>query len=117
MGSIASALGIPVCALYVGDGYTAVTEVVLSPESAERVLMHGEVAAKEFAALVAAQLPALILNACQPPRAKLTRKTSRRRRSRDEIRAGIRNAKAARQRRLEAEAAWQAGGEGPTSLG
>jgi transcriptional regulator with XRE-family HTH domain len=115
IGAIASALGIPVSALYVGDGYTAVTEVVLSPESVERVRTEGDLAAQELAALVAAQLPALILNACQPSRAKPARKALRRRRSRDEIRAGIENAKAARQRRLEAEAAWRAGGEGPTS--
>jgi hypothetical protein len=66
-GALAAALNVPVCALTIPDGYEAVTEVVLTPESVARVRSGGEPVARELAALVHAQLPALILQACREP--------------------------------------------------
>jgi hypothetical protein len=94
------------CALFVEEGQAAVTEVVLSAASVRRVRAGGRPVAEELATVVAAQLPALILNACQPPRAKPGRKPGRRSRSRAEIEAGIRKAKEARARRQASEQAW-----------
>jgi hypothetical protein len=115
IGVLAASLGSPVCALFVPDGYTAVTEVVLTPESTERVRLGGRPVADELAARIAGQLSALILQACAPDRAKPSSRTPRRRRSREEITRGIEAAKQARGRRLAAERAWAAGGEGPSS--
>lgn len=113
-GAIARALGVPVAALFVDEvaGYRAVSDVVLSPDGVERVKREGLPAAEALAALVAAQLPALILEAVRPRRPSRDGR-SKPRRTRAEVLAGIDDANRSRAARRAADQA--AGGpEGRT---
>lgn len=87
-------------ALFVDDGWAAVTDVVLTPEAVARVRSNGAPEAERLAQLVAAQLPALILEACRKPRPVKKGSRAKPRRTRAEVLAGIAQAnemRAARQ--------------------
>jgi transcriptional regulator with XRE-family HTH domain len=94
---IAAALGVPVAALFLEDGWQAVTDVNLTPDAVARVRRDGSAEAQRLADLVAAQLPALILAACRTPSKPAPRGTrAKPRRSRAEVLAGIAEANAMR---------------------
>ena len=101
IGSIAAALGVPVEALFVPDGMVAVTAVNLSAEAVARVRKQGLVEAERLAALVAAQLPALIVQACRKPK---TGSRGKPRRTRAEKLTGVAQASAMRAARDAREA-------------
>ena len=87
---IAQALGVPVAALFLEEGWQAVTDVNLTPDAVARVRRDGAAEARRLADLVAAQLPALILAACRRPSKAPPRGTrAKPRRSRAEVLAGI----------------------------
>jgi len=99
---IAAALGVPVEALFVPDGMVAVTAVNLSPEAVARVRKQGLAEAERLAELVAAQLPALIVQACRKPK---TGSRGKPRRTRAEKLSGVAQASAMRAARDAREAA------------
>lgn len=96
---IAAALGVPVAALFLEEGWRAVTAVNLTPEAVARVRRDGLVEAERLAQLVAAQLPALILAACRPSKSARCGSRARPRRSRAEVLAGIAEANGMRSER------------------
>lgn len=98
--AIASALGIPVCALSAPEGFVAVTDVQLTPEAVARVRALGQPEAERLAQAIAAQLPALILATCRTTQRPSADSRGKPRRSRAQVLAGIAEANAMR---LEAQ--------------
>ena len=86
---IARALGVSLEALFLPDGWRAVTAVNLTPEAVDRVRSRGLPEAEGLATLVAAQLPSLILEACRPSANPKRGTRAKPRRTRAEVLAGI----------------------------
>lgn len=87
---MAQALGVPLAALFAPDGFKAVADVVLSPDSVSRIRAGGAPVARELALSLAAQLEPLILQAAtrQEPDVSPGAR-AKRRRSRLEVLAGV----------------------------
>lgn len=88
--AIAQSLGVPLAALFAPDGFRAVADVVLSPDSVSRVRAGGQPVARELAQSLAAQLEPLILQvATQPDVDVKPGARAKRRRTRLEVLAGV----------------------------
>jgi transcriptional regulator with XRE-family HTH domain len=94
IGRVTTAIGVPAAALTAPEGYKALIDVILSPQTLERLRREGDPAIDEVTAVVASQLRAAIAGAVDAPpqtpvRARGTRHSPAR--SRVEVLTKLRN--------------------------
>lgn len=106
LGNIVRGWAVPACSFSCGEDQVPVADVVLSQESVDRVRREGRPAAAELAQLLAAQLEPLIYQAATRIVDTSHGARPKRRRTRAEVLAGVREAKAmvVEARRLRVEA-------------